>query len=580
MHHPLHSLADALLAHLDWLLFGFFLLLACIAPRLGHRWFSAAERVGSRFAARKGLAIAVLAFFAIAARISLLAWDIDPVPTPLYHDEYSYLLAGDTLAHGRLTNPPPHLPIFFETFHVLVSPTYMSKFPPAQGMVLALGQVLGNPWIGVVLSVGAMCGAILWMLQGWLPSRWAFVGGVLVLLRIGLFNDWVDGYWGGAVAAIGGALVVGALPRILRRQRARDALLMGLGAAILANSRPLEGLILFATVVVALVLWFFGQRAILAGRLLARAYDRAIALRRVAVPLGAVLLVAASFIAYYNWRGTHSPMRFPYMVYEQTYDSSPLFLWQSARPALVYNNVQFQQFYNVWSPEQFDGSIDDIRSNLWDKLTEFTNFFVGKELFVALLALPWVLRDRRVRFLRWQFLVCALGLLSVVWFWPHYAAPLAATTMALLVQGLRHVRQWRIRGWPIGLGLSRAVVLLTCALVLLQVVQSAPNPFAADSDWAALAERGNYQADLAAKPGLQLVIVRYTLNHNPHMEWVYNGADLEHAKVIWAREIPGVDMRPLLDYYHDRHVWLLEPDKAPPLEFTPYSPPVVSATPK
>jgi hypothetical protein len=577
MHHFLLSLADGLLAHLDWLLFGIFLLLACLAPRLGHRWFSAAERVGARFAERKGLAIAVLAFVAIAARIGLLARDIDPVPAPLYHDEFSYLLAADTFAHGRLTNPPHPLPIFFETFHVLQRPTYMSKFPPAQGAVLALGQVLGHPWIGVVLSVGGMCAAILWMLQGWLPARWALLGGVLVLLRIGLFNDWVDSYWGGAAAAIGGALVVGALPRILRRQRPRDALLMGLGAAILANSRPLEGLVLFATVVVALILWFFGRRVVFTGRgghvgrRLVPACGRGIALRRVVVPLGAVLLLAASFIAYYNWRGTHDPLRFPYAVYEQTYDTSPLFLWQSARPLLKYNNPQFDAFYNVWAPAQFSDFLDDGWINIRDKITEFIGFFAGKELFVALLALPWVLRDRRVKFLRWQFLVCALGLLLAVWFWPHYAAPLAATTTALLIQGLRHVRQWRIRGWPVGLGLSRAVVLLTFALVLLQVVQSAPNPFAADSGWDALAERGRYAAELAAKPGLHLVIVRYSLDHNPHIEWVYDGADLDHAKVIWAREIPGVDMRPLLDYYRDRQVWLLEPDAAPPLEFAPYS---------
>ncbi len=117
---------------------------------------------------------------------------------------------------------------------------------------------------------------------------------------------------------------------------------MGVGAAILANSRPFEGLILFATVVVALVLWFFGRRVVMAGRLWVRDCGTRIVLRRIVVPVVAVLLVAASFIAYYNWRGTHSPLRFPYTVYEQTYDTGPLFLWQSARPAIVYNNVEFQ----------------------------------------------------------------------------------------------------------------------------------------------------------------------------------------------------------------------------------------------
>jgi hypothetical protein len=462
----------------------------------------------------------------------------------------------------------------------------MSKFPPAQGAVLALGQVLGNPWFGVVLSVGAMCAAILWMLQGWLPARWALVGGVLVLLRIGLFNDWVDTYWGGAVAAIGGALVVGALPRILRRQRPRDALLMGFGAALLANSRPLEGLIFFATVILALVLWLFGRRVVLGGRFGARAWNAGIALRHVAVPLGAVLLVTVLFIAYYNWRVTRSPVRFPYTVYEQTYDRGPLFLWQSPRPALTYNNPQFQQFYNVWAPAQFDGSLDDIQDNTWDKVTEFFDFFAGKELFVALLALPWVLRDRRVRFLCWQFFVCALGLLSAVWFWPHYAAPLAATTTALLVQGLRHVRRWRVRGWRVGIGLSRAAVLLTFALMLVQVVQGAGYLLPSGSNGGApdeasrvsqeLSDRARIESKLRASAGLQLAIVRYAPEHVVSAEWVYNGADLDHAKVIWAREIPGVDIRPLLDYYSDRQVWLIEADAIPP-EPVPYPVPTNSA---
>src|SRR5208283_6246451 len=119
--------------------------------------FSAAERWGSRFASRKGLAIVVLALVVIAARVSLLAGGIDPVPAPMYHDEFSYLLAADTFAHGRLTNPPHPLAIFFETAQELARPTYASKYPPGQAMFPALGQVVfGAPFYGVLIGNALM----------------------------------------------------------------------------------------------------------------------------------------------------------------------------------------------------------------------------------------------------------------------------------------------------------------------------------------------------------------------------------------------------------------------------------------
>lgn len=85
-----------------------------------------------------------------------------------------------------------------------------------------------------------------------------------------------------------------------------------------------------------------------------------------------------------------------------------------------------------------------------------------------------------------------------------------------------------------------------------------------------MAARSKIETLLEALPGQQLVIVRLSNRHSPHEEWVYNKADIDHAKVVWAREIPSMDLEPLLRYFQTRTVWIVAPDVSPP-RLTPFS---------
>jgi hypothetical protein len=76
--------------------------------------------------------------------------------------------------------------------------------------------------------------------------------------------------------------------------------------------------------------------------------------------------------------------------------------------------------------------------------------------------------------------------------------------------------------------------------------------------------RAHILAELERYAGPQLAIVRYTSDHSPFDEWVYNTADIDKSKVVWAREGESGNILDLLRYFHDRRVWLVEPDSDPP----------------
>ncbi len=541
--------------------------MAFVCPRLASGSFSRVESALGRVARRRWLAVLIVAASVWVGRLVLLP--LLPIPEPFLHDDFSYLLAGDTFAAGRLTNPTHPLWVNFESFHISHQPTYMSMYFAAQGLVLAAGQKLfGHPWFGVWLAAGLMCGAICWMLQQWLPPGWAFFGGMLAAARLGIFSYWMNGYRGGALAALGGALVLGALPFITRRHaHVRGALIMGAGAAILANTRPFEGFLLCGPVAVTILMWLYRPRG-----------SRAVLIGQVAIPIALILGATAGAMAYYDWRVFGNPATLPYQLNRATYAVANVFFWQPPNPEPHYRHKVMRDFYlNLELPDAVEahtplGFLKGKARNAG--IGGF--FFFGMILAIGLPAMPRAIRSRRMRFLVIGGAVYLFGLALNVWLFPHYVAPAVCLVYALLMQAMRYLRQWRPGGEPAGLFLVRAVAVV--CLVLCGVRAFAAPLHIAVARWPAMwygsaplgIPRANVVRQLTALPGRQLAIVRYAPEHNAEDEWVYNAADIDGSRVVWAREMDAADTGRLIRYFSGRSVWLVEPDANPP-RVSPYA---------
>lgn len=539
------------------------LLIAAIRPSLGDRWFGKWERRFSALAQRRGLSVFLVGLLTLVLRVAVLP--VEPIPEPIVHDEFGYLLAADTFAHGRLTNPTPPMWEHFETFSILMKPTYQCFAQPAQGMVLALGKVLfGHPFWGVWLSCGLMCAAITWMLQGWFSSEWALLGGVLSVVRYGVFGYWADSYWGGALGAVGGALVLGALPRIKESQRVRDAVLMGIGLAVLANSRPYEGFVLGMAVAILLLGWMIGKNR----------PPLPVLFKRVVIPLTLLLTLTAIGLGYYFWRVTGDPLRMPYQVERATYGAAPLFRWQpvSAKPA-----YRHQVMERMYVHEEFEGyKISRSPLGLLAKIYLAWSFFLGPALTIPFLMLAVVLpsnfspRHLGVSSLELLFVlgIFATGQFLETFYGPRYTAPATGLVLTMVLLALRRVRQWG----GSGIFLSRTI-LITCAISFVFRAAALPLHFPLrkfyEFPWHQSSVesfgRAVIQNELGEVPGKHLVIVHYGANHEPFAEWVYNDADIDNSKIVWAREMsPSADEQ-LINFFKDRLVWVVDADARPPI---------------
>ncbi|MFI5181550.1 MAG: hypothetical protein ACHQPI_09185 [Thermoanaerobaculia bacterium] len=507
-----------------------------------------------RSSARLGIVRTLLLAAAVPLVLRLLLLPVFPLPLPEVHDEFSYLLLADTFAHGRLVNPAPALPEFFESFHILVTPVYASMYPVGQGLVLAAGQVLlGQAWWGVFGAVGLMCAAVAWLLRAFMPRRWAVVGSIAFGLIYGVEHYFMNSYWGAPLATAAGAVMAGALARIVLPREGPGhpvlyGFLVGAGAGVLLHTRPWEGFCAALPVALVFLWWLvrsgwktFGQR-----------------LGRVAFPAVLTVSVAGAALLAYDARVTGNPLEPPYLLNLNRYYIAPLFVFQSEKPAPSYNNEVMRRFYVGWRESERSIRQDvDAKSPLYGFWLWFRAFKIVGGAVLSLLLLLALRRDSRTLLLSVLLggFLAGLSFQSVRLF--HYLAPGLGLLAVSVVLGLRALSTFRIRGRRIGRHLA-AVLVLAAAVGLVRNTVLTLRP----GERGYGIRRADLIAHLSAEEGRHLVFVEYGPRHVVHQEWVYNGADLEGARILFARSISREANEHLLARYPGRRAWLLRPDEA------------------
>lgn len=465
------------------------------------------------------------------------------VPNPAFPDEFAYLLSADTFASGRLSNPAHPLWHHFETFHQIQQPSYASKYPPGQGLVLAIGQLLGHPVIGSILAIGFSMAALAWMLTGWLPRKYNGLIVLFVVCHPGLQWAWGQSYWGGALAMMGSSLMLGAFARLTQEFQIKYSILAAMGAVLLANCRPFEGAVLTAVVGLALLLKLKTKPEWKVRPFLAR----------VILPGFIVLGLGATWTMTYNRAVTGDVFKMPYKVHEETYAWTPLFLWQSPGEKPVHRHPDMEVSY-VKDKENIEAAFETVGDVVSIKTAATVRvlwFFCGGSLVVAFLSLPFLLRRKKYRMALTMAVPVFFAGMATPWEWPHYCAPAAPLVFLILLASL--IELWRLtRSAP------RAKVLVLIGIVAVQIFWtiSVVKKQNRKSERIYASKRAELTRQLKESPGRDLVVVRYPVPSNG--QWVYNTANIDSSEIVWAREISDQARQELIKYFNDRTIWLLD----------------------
>jgi hypothetical protein len=482
--------------------------------------------------------------------LCLLLVSISGVPVPQTHDEFGYLLAADTFLHGRISNPTPFSPQHFEYFHILLKPVYAAKYPPLQGVFLAVGTLISvYPIAGVWLSSILSSLAVYWFLRYFFSSRWALYGAFL-WIAAPLNIIWCDSYWGGHVAVIGGALSLGACFRFLKTEKLKYLFIWGVGIFILLNSRLYEGTILTGILV---MLWLFD---VLTKKKLGKKFYSASAVW--------ILIITANllFIAFYNYSITRNPFVLPYSLQHSQYHRTPLFVFQNLDEPKTDVPPVMKKLDERWTAD-FQESYKDWFSALKTTVSRIPIYLFWMTrspfliaLFVA--GLVFALQKKLINEWRYALIILALfmvGLFLTTFTGDRFIAPVvgifiaAATLCAKVVYGKSQFLRLLILALPVIIGAGFLCGMLSSELKRVQPPINTEN-------FGSRREIVNY---LKSQPGKHLLFLE-TENAFPADArfYVYNSAEIEESDIIWAHKLSFDENVALINHFNDRNVWLLK----------------------
>lgn len=485
---------------------------------------------------------------------------------PNLHDEFSYLLAADTFAAGRLTNPTPSHPEFFESFHILVEPSYCSKYPPGFPMLLAIGILLtSSPTFGLALSAALAGASVYYAARGIFSARWAFAPVMLVMLSVNAHVFWSLKYMPGWICVAASSLVLGACLRLRRRYAPGSTSVAGVGIVLLGMTRPYEGLIFTLACAIVFAVWkamntvnsispcsssFLMRRGYQALTSLFMEFRQAWAAW---VMFAIVMLGGAVGFCCYNLATTGKATRLAYQVHESQYGLAPLLLscdppanepnYHHREIERFHREVCLTDFIRLQSPAAYMEDIPRRLSLLLSTLGMPT----------ALLALIGLVVGPRAKyFLASIFLAVAVSSLVVPWNMPHYFACALPPIALLGALGLQQIgrkfagsmQQRSDRTFAAVLGVQGLLLLAGC-------ISLCTRP---DTKFHEL--RHQAITKLQQSDGKKLVFVRYSENHDLNEEWVYNAASLQRSEIVWARDMGARNIQ-LRGEFRDRNAFLL-----------------------